>query len=73
VLDISPIELVNKAYLNNFSKIYVNAIFSHLIIIYDYVNLAIFSSKSINSELYLESDIFSKNNAISQVIFDPIL
>ncbi len=61
MLDISPIELVNKAYLNNFSKIYINAIFSHLIVIYDYVNLAIFSSKLINSELYLETDILAKN------------
>ncbi len=44
VLDIKPVELVNKQYLNTFSKIYVNAVFSHLIVVYDYVNLVLFSS-----------------------------
>ncbi len=44
VLDIKPVELVNKQYLNTFSKIYINSAYSHLVVVYDHVNLVLFSS-----------------------------
>ena len=39
--------------------------------VYDYVNLVIYSSITINTEIFKETDIFIRTKAISQVIFDP--
>ena len=44
--------------------------YSHLIVIYDYINLVIFSSKIENTELYRETDLLIRTKSISQIIFD---
>jgi hypothetical protein len=50
--------------------VYINSEYSHLIVVYDYKNLVIYSSLIPDTELYQEKDIFPYTLSISQVIFD---
>ena len=63
-------QLVDKFYLKSFSKVYINSEYSHLIVVYGYKNLVIYSSLIPDTELYQEKDILPYTLSISQVIFD---